>query len=86
MAVCEGNLQGTQPKDRASSSSPRYEISHGKASLPGGLVRIWLRYGSDFGWVYSFLCRALDAATDALVVGGNLLDPVPAVTTCWRSK
>jgi len=26
MAVCEGNSRGTQPKDRASSVSPRYEI------------------------------------------------------------
>ncbi len=26
MAVCEGNLQGMQPKDRASSVSPRYQM------------------------------------------------------------
>ena len=26
MAVCEGNLQCTQPKDRASSDSPRYYL------------------------------------------------------------
>ena len=39
MAFCEGNLQGTQPKVRASSVSPRYESSHGKALLTGGLVR-----------------------------------------------
>lgn len=38
MTYREDMSPSTQPDGRASSLSPRYEIKHGKALLPGGLV------------------------------------------------